>query len=518
MKEQNFKKLGFFSALSICVSSIVGIGIFFKNGSIAGNVSGNGVAWLSTWIISGVIAFLVAIHFGKIALVKDNGTGGLSSWAQRIATKNQNWFRHLVTINYSFFYNSILLTVLSFFSVEIFVQFLKLNNKNVDVPMYGIAILSIALLLFFITINKISVKTSGIFSSVTTVLKFIPLILALVIGISMPTTHNDGGTNAFDTETNMMNSFQGIMKSLPAALFAFDAFVGVGSMAKKVKGGEKTISKIIVTAMILVVTTYLLIAISAILHYKSGENAIIQIINDVFGPSVSKSLGIFITFFLFVSAIGTTNAITAAALSEFENISFTEKVFFSKQLNKKFGHKKTALIYFLSSLFFWALIAYIPAISMGNDSFVDGMSNFVIFFFFLIYATLIFLYWKNIYKKQFLYKNKRPWLYTILVFISVIGVFLSMFLSVLFTLISAINEPFKPSSWGLYGSGPAVSNLAVIILYVVFGFILVALPLINYFLFRFKKEKNIFENIDLEIHSQYIKENTLILETQIIKI
>jgi amino acid transporter len=44
MKEQNFKKLGFFSAFAICIGSIVGIGIFFKNGSIAGNVGGNGAA------------------------------------------------------------------------------------------------------------------------------------------------------------------------------------------------------------------------------------------------------------------------------------------------------------------------------------------------------------------------------------------------------------------------------------------------------------------------------------------
>ena len=48
MKEKNFKKLGFFSAMSICVGSIVGIGIFFKNGSIAGNVNGDGTAWLSS--------------------------------------------------------------------------------------------------------------------------------------------------------------------------------------------------------------------------------------------------------------------------------------------------------------------------------------------------------------------------------------------------------------------------------------------------------------------------------------
>ena len=524
MKEKNFKKLGFFSALSICISSIVGIGIFFKNGSIASNVNGDGSAWLATWIISGVIAFLVAIHFGKIAMIKDKGTGGLSSWSQRIATKNQNWFRHIVTINYSFFYNSILLIVLSFFTIEIFGKFLEAINHNVTLPIYAVAILSLCLLFFYIAMNKISVKSSGLFSSITTILKFIPLILALVVGISMPTTHYNGGENAFvPKDSNVLDSFQGIMKSLPAALFAFDAFVGVGSMAKKVKGGEKVISKIIVTAMVFVVISYLLIAVSSILHYgsvKGDSNAIVQIIMDVFGnnPKIANGFKVFIIFFLFISALGTTNAITSAALSEFENISFTEKVFFSKQLNTKFCYKKTALIYFASSLLCWSLIAYIPAIIMNSDSFVDGMSNIIVLFFFLIYATLIFLYWKNIYKKQLIYKSKNPWLYTVLVFISVVGVCLSMLLSLLFTLVSAIENPFAPSSWGLYGGTWYINNLGVIILYLVFSVMFILLPLINYSLFWFKKEKNIFKDIDLELCSQYNDKNTIIIGTKIIKI
>lgn len=525
MKEKNFKKLGFFSALSICIGSIVGIGIFFKNSSVSNNVNGDGTAWILSWIIAGIIALLVAIHFGKIAMVKTNATTGLSSWSQRIATKRQNWFRHLVTVNYSFFYNSILVVVLGFFTAEIFIQFLSSINSSISAPIWVVSLIAAFLIIFYSVLNRLSVKASGIYSSVTTVLKFIPLLIAMIVGISLPGVHNAGGENAFDpvipNTNSVFDSFQGIMKALPAALFAFDAFVGVGSMSKKIKGGEKVVSKVIVISMIFVVISYLLISLSAILHYNNstGNGSIEQILNDVFSPKLARGMSIFVMFFLLISASGTTNAVIGAALSEFENISISEKIFFSRQLNEKFGFKKTSLIYYVSSILFWALIAYIPVMIMNSDAFVDLLSNFPILFFFLIYATIIFLYWKNIFMKSKELKGDKPWIYTTLVFTSVVGVCVSILLSFVFTFVSAGTDPFGDSAWGFLFSSVKISNLVVAILHIVFTIIFILLPLINYILFKMKNEDNIFENIDIELSNQQIQiEKNIVSETRVIKI
>ncbi len=556
MKEQNFKKLGFFSAFAICIGSIVGIGIFFKNGSIAGNVGGNGAAWLSSWIISGIIALLVAVHFGKIARVKNKGSAGLSSWAQRVSTSKQNWFRHLVTTNYSFFYNSIMLVVLSFFTVEIFVQFLQNINGNIKVPLYAIAILSLAMLGFLTLMNKLSVKASGKFALITTFLKFIPLVVIMIVGISLPNTHLDGGTNGFIPGTNppsSFDSFQGVMKSLPAALFAFDAFAGIGSMSKKIKGGQKVVSKVIVLSMLLVVVAYLLISISAILHLQvttnpdgtiNNSSSVDQMFGDIFGKEVAYGMKIFVSFFLLISAAGTTNSILAATLSEFENISLSEKIFYSRQLNLKYNSKTTGLIYFVVSILFWMCAAYIPVIVMDSDAFLDGLSNFPVLFFFFIYAILIFLYWKNIFSKKYnkgknvknesflkkLHLDKenrlnfkkgktkndvKPWIYTTLLFTSVIGVFVTLMLSVIFVIVSAVNNPHGDSFWGFLNKTTQISNLTAAILHLVFAGIFILLPTINYLLFWRKNEKNIFEDIDIELYSQSQDEKTLVIETRV---
>ncbi|MGL6125022.1 MAG: APC family permease [Metamycoplasmataceae bacterium] len=526
MKEKKFKKLGFFSALSICLGSIIGIGIFFKNYSISESVGGDGTSWLLAWIFSGIIALLVAIHFGKIAMVNNDGVSGLSSWAQRIATKKQNWFRHLVTVNYSFFYNSILVVIFGFFTTEIFFSFLQTINSDIVVPpMWGIAIIAICLIIFYSILNSKSVKISGYYSFITTILKFIPLLIAIFIGISLPNIHNAGGNNAFDpvipNDNSIMDSFKGIMKALPAALFAFDAFVGVGSMSKKIKGGEKVVSKVIVVSMILVVISYILISLSAILHYSNSDGSTLpgsieQILHDVFSPELARGMSIFVTFFLLISSSGTMNAIIGSTMSEFENISLSEKIFFSKQLNTKFGYKTTSLLYYTSSVLFWVLIAYIPAIVMGSDSFVDGLSNFPTLFFFFVYAIIIFLYWKNIFIKNKNIQGNRPWIYTTLVFTSVIGVGLSMMLSIIFVFVSAIEDPHGSSAWGFLMSEVKISNLVVGVLHIVFAAVFILLPLINYILFKMKNEKNIFENIDIELDNKTKREKTLVIDTRII--
>ncbi|MGL5643287.1 MAG: APC family permease [Metamycoplasmataceae bacterium] len=529
MKEKNFKKLGFFSALSICVGSIVGIGIFFKNYSISNSVQGDGTSWLLSWIISGIIALLVAVHFGKIAMVKNNGSTGLSSWAQRIATNKQNWFRHLVTVNYSFFYNAILVIIFGIFTTEIFFSFLKTINSDINFPpMWAMVLMGIFLIAFYSILNKISVRASGYISFATTVLKFIPLLIAIFVGISLPNVHNAGGDNAFDTSNiTPFDSFKGIMQALPAALFAFDAFVGVGSMSRKIKGGEKVVSKVFVISMILVVVSYLLISLSAILHYNKNSiedlgvlpGSIELILKDVFNADFARGMSIFVTFFLFVSASGTMNAIIGSTLSEFENISASEKIFFSRQLNAKFGITKTSLIYYASALSFWGLVAYVPAMIMNSDAFIDGLSNFPTFFFFFIYSILIFLYWKNIFTKTKSMHGKRPWIYTTLVFISVISVSFSMLLSAIFVFVSAISDPTGNFSWGFLYDTVKITNLIAAILYLVFAIIFVILPVINYMLFRMNNENNIFEDIDNEIASHaLIDEKNIVADTRVMHI
>ena len=227
-------------------------------------------------------------------------------------------------------------------------------------------------------------------------------------------------------------------------------------------------------------------------------------------------------FFLFVSAMGTTNAVITSTISEFENISRTEKIFYSRQLNKKYGYRNTGFIYLRISFISWTLIAYIPVIVMNSDAFLDGLTNFPVLFFFFVYAIMILLYWKNIFMKKKLVNGKNRWGYTTLVLITVIGVFIAMSLSIIFVIVSAVSDPGGEASWGLFrpdkGTYMIISNLMIAIIHLVFAMLFLLLPLINYSLFRMKNEKNIFEDIDIELENKQNEKPSLVVGTQIFQI
>ena len=244
------RKIGFFSALSICFSSIVGVGIFLKNASVGKNVDGNGYAWLTTWIVAGVLALLLAYHFGKISKIESKSNlSGLTSWTNEIFDKKNKWFKNLTMTNYGVFYNPILSICLSFFTAEFFIEFLRTINPNIINDLWIHALITLIFLSFFILNNYFSHRISGYISVSTSILKFIPLLMVIFIGIIFLNTHNSSDSNnGFNQEISFEKALQGIVLSMPSVFFAFDSFIGVGAWSKQIKGGEKSVSKVIVIA------------------------------------------------------------------------------------------------------------------------------------------------------------------------------------------------------------------------------------------------------------------------------
>lgn len=494
MKQQNARKIGFFSALSITIGSMVGIGIFLKNASVGKNVDGNGITWLFTWIISGLIALLVAVHFGRISKIEtQQKSAGLSAWTDYVANDKQKWFKKIVSFNYGFFYNTILAIALSFFTTELLVDFFKQINGNIKLDVWTYVLISFGFITLFVGINFFSYKFSGWISIATTVLKFIPLFIAIIVGIIFVNNHNLSGTvNGFNQSISFSRAFQGIMLSIPSVLFAFDSFVGIGVLSKQVKGGDKTVSKIIVLGMILVTTVYLLICLSSIFHYNAKEGtSILNVLLDSLPLNVRSGITIFVSFFLFISAFGTSNAIIGVGVKEFQHLCHNQKIFFSKKLFDKFGEKNGGLLLQIISIVFWALIIYIPSIVLNTDSIIDGFSNLAVAYFFLVYTYVIYLFWKNVYLKDSKFQegsNKTR--YSILVWTTIVFVIMGIFANFFFVAFDGIKNWNIASSWGLYLSGSGTKNFIVLILYGVGAFIFICIPLFNFYLIE-KIEKRV---------------------------
>ena len=476
------KKIGFISAFSICFTSIVGIGIFLKNAAVGTNVGGNGVAWLFSWIITGLLSILLAFHFGKISAIKSkNGITGLNLWIHEITDVKNTWFKKISSINYGLFYHPILLISLSFFTTEFFIEIFK-PVINVEIHLGIYAIITICFLASFILNNYFSIKFRSHISFVTSILKIIPLIMVIIIGISFFNQHNSGGTNGFQITISPDKAIQGIMLSIPGVLFSFDSFIGIGSWSNNIKGGEKAVSRVIIFALVFVTVIYSLICIASIFHFdKSNGTTILNVLLDSLPQNVKLGITSFIFITIFISAFGTTNSICGSALHEYKNLVIHENVFFINKIKSKFNNSKSALISFVLVVSFWSLIILIPSIIINHDGLIDGFSNLVVVAIFPIYAYLIFLYWKNIYLKSNKNNKYRHW-YAIAVWVALIWVILAIGLNIYFVFEAAIKSWNGSSSWGLFVApqDTAINNLNVLILYIVFFAIFFTFPFINF--------------------------------------
>ncbi|WP_022934627.1 hypothetical protein ACJA28_02620 [Mesomycoplasma moatsii] len=98
----------------------------------------------------------------------------------------------------------------------------------------------------------------------------------------------------------------------------------------------------------------------------------------------------------------------------------------------------------------------------------------------MIYSYLIFLFWKKE-KKEF--KNKT--LNSIMVWITIVGVSVIVFLNVFYVFLNGIEDWDKSSTWGLLLTGKnysSIQNLDVLIFYIAFSFVFFSFPFINYWI------------------------------------
>ena len=231
MKIQTGKKLGFFAAITMLIGSVVGIGIFFKSHGILRANDWNGIGTLLAWLLGGLLSLAAAISFSEIGSVKTRNVSGLPAYSEKFGGK---LFGYFVRFNFSVFYYGILAVVLGFFGSEVIVGMIQTfrGGSTAEVPIFGHAIIAVAITAGFIALNFWSVKASGIWAQVSTVLKWIPLLAVAILGIALATTNHASidnfGKNAF-TNGQPFN-FTHMLAALPAVLFAYDAFLGTLSL------------------------------------------------------------------------------------------------------------------------------------------------------------------------------------------------------------------------------------------------------------------------------------------------
>ena len=504
------KKIGFFASLTMLLGCVIGIGIFFKNNSVLKATEWSGASALLAWIVGGILALAAAVSFSEIAWMKGQKTNGLVAWSEKVGGLKYGYFTRF---NFSFFYFGMLAPLLCVFGSETLLNILKVGGAIETYPDVWVhVLLGVVIFVIFTANAHLSIKSAGIIQQITTVLKFVPLVLTIIMGIVLPTTNvleasaddvASGrlyGQNAFTNGQDF--TVKGLIAALPAVLFAYDSFLNVSNLHDKMRNPKK-LSIIVLFGMISIIVLYSLLVISQTLHGVGlvsgrpfGESAAkLGLFGQIFEGSTGKAFGLFVTTFIAFSTFGVINGYSLGGVVLFNEMLETDSVFGSRWFKKTFKKEKSdwsSFMYYGMISMGWLVAMGIPAIVTNNDAYIDGFSNFPTLFFFAIYGTTILFY--TLKRSHFATKNKfNNVFYNIFAWAAIIGIYSLVAYSLFYNLSTRVwfdsVHAAKGSSWGLFQQGEntgwkQVTSMHESVLFMILLVIFFIGPYINYILIK----------------------------------
>lgn len=282
------RSLGFGSAISIVFGTIVGSGIFFRQGSVLDSAGTTGIAILA-WVLGGIITLTGGLTIAEIGSQMPY-TGGLYVYIEniygRIPGFMAGWMQAVV-------YGPAIIGALVGFMSIMMANFFGLDSSW-RLPLAAISIILIAAL------NLLENRVGAAFSVITTIAKLIPIAVIIVCGIFWG--HQDAFNQSLH-EVGIHNGGFGV--AVLATLFAYDGWILIANLGGEIKNAQKILPHAIVLGISAVLVVYTLITIAtfrflpAAKIHQLGDNTTSYLVTYFFGPVGGKllSAGIIISMF-----------------------------------------------------------------------------------------------------------------------------------------------------------------------------------------------------------------------------
>lgn len=398
----NKKKIGFLSAIMFVIGSSIGAGIFLKNGEVMTNTHYSIVLSLFAWLFAFIGIFAMALALIEIvSSSKVDNREGIVGWVKTFNNK----YLYIGCRNFmAYVYTPINAFAMPYYAVQQFC-----DGIGLQINWYAIALIAFGIMLYFLITTVLSSKLANIQNWVTLVIKFIPLVIAALLGFIWLGTHPGqiGGNNVWanpdvtdkkDLYLNNLYPVLGIFMSIPSVLFVVDGFYSSTAIQSSMKEPKK-MSKAILLGLFSVLAIDILIAIS--LMFGPAKGGGIGSFSGWLPPWFYKSIQILITIGIF----GVINGICAYTAKMYEQMVEDKSIVFINLTNKWFKNndRKTTIFYVLIINIFASILAAVIGCFFMNTSlysydskttnalysFVDLTANWTSLFAFLIISIAI---------------------------------------------------------------------------------------------------------------------------------
>lgn len=265
------RMLGFWSATSIVVGSIIGSGVFMKPATMAAQIA-SPVLLAMVWIIAGLFSLFGGLIYAEVGAMFPQ-TGGLYIFFQKM-------FGDFFAFMYGWagfaVINTASVAAISFVCAQYadfflhLPQFAEATEKAViwHIPLLGnlyplqnagVKSLAIALIVGLTWLNYRSVKAGGIVQVASTLIK-VGVIILLVFGIFF--SGNGSLQHFVQPSASPKEGWQligGLVAALTGAFMAYDGWVNVTFVGGEIRDPQRNIPRSLLTGLLACIIIYLLV-------------------------------------------------------------------------------------------------------------------------------------------------------------------------------------------------------------------------------------------------------------------
>ena len=289
--EQPQRLLDPLGAVALILGVVIGAGIF-KTPALVASLSGD-VGWtLGVWLLGALISVMGALCYAELCSAYPHA-GGDYHFLHRAFGRNLSflyaWARATVI-------NPGAIALLAFVFGDYFSQVLSLGP-------YSSALWALLIVLLLTAVNMLGIHASSRIQFWLTLFEVLGLVAVVVAGFSVEA--GDSGGTFFDTAPPMAQ----LGLALVFVLLTFGGWSEAAYISAEVRGGPRSIVRVIVISMALLTALFLLVN-AALLHglglqgLGASKTAAADVLGLAWGPWAQKALGLFVA----VAALTSINA------------------------------------------------------------------------------------------------------------------------------------------------------------------------------------------------------------------
>ena len=289
--EQPQRLLDPLGAVALIVGMVIGAGIF-KTPALVASLSGD-MGWtLGVWLLGALISVMGALCYAELCCAYPHA-GGDYHFLHRAFGRNVSflyaWARATVI-------NPGAIALLAFVFGDYFSQVLSLGP-------YSSALWALLIVLLLTAVNMLGIHASSRIQFWLILFEVLGLVAVVVAGFSVEA--GDSGGSFFDTAPPMAQ----LGLALVFVLLTFGGWSEAAYISAEVRGGPRSIVRVIVISMALLTALFLLVN-AALLHglglqgLGASKTAAADVLGLAWGPWAQKALGLFVA----VAALTSINA------------------------------------------------------------------------------------------------------------------------------------------------------------------------------------------------------------------